>query len=80
LELWNEWRRNNLPPGATDIPNSDSALETVWNMGLRELGVDALRVLKIMAFLDSDAIQKELLVNDHVAPSLAFLNSTQTYR
>jgi NB-ARC domain len=80
-ELWNEWRRNNLPSGATDdISNSDSALETVWNIGLRELGVDALKVLKIMAFLDSDAIQKELLINDHAARSLAFLNSSNIHR
>jgi hypothetical protein len=80
-ELWNEWRRNNLPAGATDdIANSESALETVWDIGLRELGVDALKVLKIMAFLNSDAIQKELLINDHATPSLAFLNSSQTYQ
>jgi hypothetical protein len=80
-ELWNEWRRNNLPAGATDdIANSETALETVWNIGLRELGLDALKVLKIMAFLNSDAIQKELLINDHATPSLAFLNSSQTYQ
>jgi hypothetical protein len=80
-ELWNEWRRNNLPAGATDdIANSESALETVWNIGLRELGIDALKVLKIMAFLNSDAIQKELLINDHTIPSLAFLNASQAHQ
>jgi len=80
-ELWNEWRRNNLPAGATnDIANSESALETVWNIGLRELGIDALRVLKIMAFLNSDAIQKELLINDHAISSLAFLHQSQAYQ
>lgn len=80
-ELWNEWRRNNLPASAADdIANSESALETVWNIGLRELGVDAIKVLKIMAFLNSDAIQKDLLINDHATPSLAFLNSSQTYQ
>ena len=82
LELWNEWRRNSLLASAVDplAPTFDSALEIIWNIGLRELGVDALKLLKIMAFLDSDAIQKELLVNDHVAPGLEFLHSSQAFR
>jgi hypothetical protein len=33
-----------------------------------------------MAFLNSDAIQKELLINDHTIPSLAFLNASQAHQ
>lgn len=76
LELWNEWRKNSLsarPPEAS----SNVALETIWSMGLSDLGVDALKLLKIMAFFDSDVIQKELLMNDHSTPSLAFLHSSR---
>lgn len=82
LELWNEWRRNTLPAGAADplAPTSDSALQTIWNIGLGELGVDAMKLLKILAFLDSDCIQKELLFNDHSSPELQFLNSSSTFR
>jgi hypothetical protein len=80
-ELWNEWSRNNLPASATNyILNSNSVLETIWDIGLRKLGVDALKVLKIMAFLNSDAIQNELLVNDDTTLSLALLNSSQTHQ
>jgi hypothetical protein len=76
LELWNEWRKNSLsarPPEAS----SNVALETIWSMGLSDLGVDALKLLKIMAFFDSDVIQKELLMNDHSASSLSFLHSSR---
>jgi hypothetical protein len=76
LELWNEWRKNSLsarPPEAS----SNVALETIWSMGLSDLGFDALKLLKIMAFFDSDVIQKELLMNDHSASSLAFLHSSR---
>lgn len=81
LELWNEWRRNS-PPLRINDPSAQSnvALETVWDMGLRELGVDALKLLKIMAFMDSDAIQRDLLVNDHTLPALQFLHSSQSFR
>jgi hypothetical protein len=82
LELWNEWRRNGLPAGATDplAPASDSAIQTIWNIGLGELGVDAMKLLKILAFLDSDCIQKELLFNDHSSPGLQFLSSSSNFR
>jgi hypothetical protein len=82
LELWNEWRRNSLPAGAADplAPTSDSAIQTIWNIGLGELGADAMKLLKILAFLDSDCIQKELLFNDHTVPGLQFLNSSSNFR
>lgn len=79
LELWNEWRRNNFstrPPEAS----SNMALETIWNIGLSDLGSDALKLLKIMAFLDSDGIQRELLMNDHTAQALAFLRTNNAFR
>ena len=82
LELWNEWRRNSLPAGAADplAPTSDDAIQAIWNIGLRELGADAMKLLKILAFLDSDCIQRELLFNDHTAPGLQFLNSSSNFR
>jgi len=82
LELWNEWRRNSLPAGAADLhaPASDSAIQTILNIGLGELGIDAMKLIKILAFLDSDCIQKELLFNDHSSPGLQFLNSSSNFR
>ena len=79
LELWNEWRKNSLSARPIDA-SSNATLETVWSIGLSDLGVDALKLLKIMAFMDSDKIQRELLMNDHSAPGLSFLHSSQVVR
>lgn len=79
LELWNEWRKNSLTARPAD-GSSYHALETVWSIGLSDLGADALKLLKIMAFLNSDIIQRELLMNDHSSPTLIFLHSSQTFR
>jgi hypothetical protein len=76
LELWNEWRKTNLSARPPEN-SSNVALETIWSLGLGDLGVDALKLLKIMAFFDSDVIQKELLINEHNAPSLSFLHSSR---
>jgi hypothetical protein len=77
LELWNEWRGNNpvsaLP--TQSLTPSYTALETIWSIALSELATNAHTLLRIMAFLDSDVIQKELLLNDHKSPSLSFLHS-----
>jgi NB-ARC domain len=81
LELWNEWRRNNLSAEPTDQSiASYEALGTIWNIGLSELGVESLRLLKIMAFVDSDNIQRDLLINDHTVPALAFLRASNQFR
>jgi hypothetical protein len=79
LELWNEWWKNSVssrPTGAS----SNAALEAIWDIGLNELGKDGLKLLKILAFVDSDGIQKELLMNDHTFPGLAFLKSSTQVR
>ncbi|KAH8820807.1 nb-arc domain-containing protein [Xylogone sp. PMI_703] len=82
MELWNEWRRNT--PMVRTVPgpaaSSYAALETIWNIGLSELSNDTLKLLKIMAFVDSDGISKDLLINDHSSTALAFLTKTRTHR
>lgn len=79
LELWNEWRKNSLSARPPEN-SSNAALDTIWSMGLSDLGTDALKLLKITAFFDSDGIQRELLMNMHTAPALAFLHSRQVIR
>ena len=79
LDLWNEWRKNSLSARPIDA-SSNATLETVWSIGLSDLGTDALKLLKIMAFMDSDNIQRELLMNDHIEPGLSFLHSSQIVR
>ena len=80
LELWQERRLTS--GGAMDEEKSQTAktLETVWNIGLRELTIDSLSLLHILAFLDSDSIQQDLLIGKHQLPSLEFLNTAESVR
>ena len=83
VQLWNERRRSTR--GSTHMASplllsTDKALETVWNIGLREVTSDARELLNILAFLDSEMIQRKLLVGEHREPSLDFLHSDQAFR
>jgi hypothetical protein len=73
VELWKErqmWR------SAQDARvNADDAMEMVWNIGLREVRMDARQLLNILAFFDSDNIQKGLLVGPHEDQTLEMLHS-----
>ncbi|KAK4172752.1 hypothetical protein QBC36DRAFT_337198 [Triangularia setosa] len=59
---------------ATEV---DSSLDMLWEIGISELGVPARNLLEILAFLDPENIQKDLLVGDHTEDHLKFLNETQ---
>ena len=83
VELWNERRRHVKTPGSTTdlvMLSTMKALETVWNIGLREVTIDARELLNILAFLDSDNVQRKLLVGEHKDASLDFLHSDQAFR
>lgn len=83
VQLWNERRRHTKGLVSQDSPlslSTDRALETVWNIGLREVTIDARELLDILAFLDSETIQRGLLVGEHEEPSLDFLHSDQSFR
>lgn len=67
VELWNERQKHTTlhpPTRAAMMTKTDKALEIVWNIGLREVTIDARELLNILAFLDSDTIQKDLLVGE----------------
>jgi hypothetical protein len=80
VELWNERRRNMQRMGAIPSSSIDAALETAWDLGLREVPVDARDLLNILAFLDSDNIQREMLVDDHEGPMLEMLRPGEAGR
>ncbi|KAK4166348.1 hypothetical protein QBC43DRAFT_313485 [Cladorrhinum sp. PSN259] len=56
----------------------DSSIDLLWDIGISELPNPARNLLEIMAFLDPENIQKDLLVRDHGEHYLEFLNSTET--
>lgn len=83
VQLWNERRRHTKSSSSTpesSMLSTDKTLEAVWNIGLREVTIDARELLNILAFLDSDNIQRKLLVGEHEEPSLDFLHSDQSFR
>ncbi len=83
VQLWNERRQHAKSLAQQDsllTLSTDRTLETVWNIGLREVTIDARELLNILAFLDSDTIQRSLLVGEHEEPSLDFLHSDQRFR
>ena len=82
VELWKERHQHTTlhPPSKTAMSKTDKALEIVWNIGLREVTIDARELLNILAFLDSDTIQKDLLVGEHKEPILEILHSSEAFR
>lgn len=80
LELWQERRQSLKETPDETKSQTERTLDTIWNIGLRELTVDSLSLLYILAFLDSDSIQQDLIIGDHQLKSLEFLNSTESGR
>lgn len=82
VELWKERHKHTSlhPASKTAMSKTDKALEIVWNIGLREVTIDARELLNILAFLDSDTIQKDLLVGEHSEPALEILHSSEAFR
>lgn len=83
VELWNE-RPVNIPSEAVSTDQQDEepavSMENVWNIGLREVPTEARELLNILAFFDSDNVQKDLLVGPHTDPLLEILHSSGVTR
>ncbi|KAE9378878.1 hypothetical protein N431DRAFT_478014 [Stipitochalara longipes BDJ] len=77
LEIWDE-RQSRSRKITSKLENE--AIDALWDIGFRELSLNARQLLKILAFLDSESIPKDLLVDDHKEPFLEFLNSSETIR
>jgi hypothetical protein len=83
VDLWNERRKNIRKSSQTSkghISETDEAMETLWDIGLREVTSDARKLLNILAFLDPDHIQKDLLVGPHEDPMLEMLHVSEAGR
>lgn len=83
-EYWNEWRPNaRLASNTGDSTESGGVLDTsgrdsVLYMALRDLSIDEMKLLKIMAFLDSNGIQREVLEwNNPDQPGPAYLKKSR---
>lgn len=75
LEIWEEKQQ------LDDI--KDSPIDTIWDIGIQELPLEARKMLNILSFLDPDTIPHDLLVGNHKEPalkSLRFLDASQPKR
>ncbi|KAK0738770.1 hypothetical protein B0T18DRAFT_433523 [Schizothecium vesticola] len=81
LEIWDEktaFRAKHAHRNALiDKEGLDRSIDLLWDIGINELSVPARNLLEILAFLDPENIQKDLLVGDHNEEFLEFLNSTE---
>ncbi|KAK3336258.1 hypothetical protein B0T19DRAFT_34270 [Cercophora scortea] len=82
LELWDE---REMFQSKIKQPNElitdyglNHSVERIWEISISELTVHARNLLEILAFLDPDNIQKELLVGNHAEAYLEFLHSSET--
>jgi NB-ARC domain len=83
VDLWNERRKNirtSSQPSKGHVSETDEAMETLWDIGLREVTSDARKLLNILAFLDPDHIQKDLLVGPHEDPIVEMLHVSEASR
>ncbi|KAK2732801.1 hypothetical protein CKAH01_08622 [Colletotrichum kahawae] len=59
---WDAWWVDNNPhTRAEDRKTSNDKLESIMKISVNDLSSDSSKVLRIMSFLDSDGVQKELL-------------------
>jgi tetratricopeptide (TPR) repeat protein len=77
LEIWDE-RQSRSRKTTKKVENS--AIDTLWDIGIRELSLPARNLLEVLVFLDAESIPKTLLVGDHKQPFLEFLNCSETIR
>jgi hypothetical protein len=81
--LWNERPvtfSNDTEIADQQDEDPEVAMENVWNIGLREVRSEPRELLNILAFFDSDNVQKDLLVGPHTDPILEILHSSGVYR
>jgi hypothetical protein len=83
LEMWEEKesrKRNRKRRVATGESDIDAAIDSLWDIGIREVQMNCRRLLDVLSFLDPESIQKSLLVGDHKEEYLEFLNASETLR
>jgi len=62
---------------------ASSPMDTIWDIGIQELPLEARKMLDVLSFLDPGVIQHDLLVGDHTEPALKplrFLDASQPRR
>ncbi|KAF6820121.1 hypothetical protein CPLU01_12846 [Colletotrichum plurivorum] len=73
---WDSWWLDNNPESkAEDMKTAKGKLESIMKISVNDLSSDANKILRIMAFLDSDGVQKDLLVLDKGPKTPNYLQS-----
>jgi len=83
LEMWEEKecrKKNRKKKTATEDAGVDATIDSLWEIGIREVQMNCRRLLDILSFFDAECTPKALLVGDHKEDYLEFLNSSETIR
>lgn len=82
LEMWEERatskRRNRKQADAALEVGIDNTIDSLWDIGIREVRANCRKLLDVLSFLDPEAIPKSLLVGDHEEDYLDFLQASET--
>jgi len=83
LEIWEERdssrRLRKRLPTNLETP-VDDAIDSLWEIGIREVRADCRQLLDVMSFFGPDDIPKSLLVGDHEEEYLTFLHRDERQR
>ncbi|KAI8158984.1 hypothetical protein K4K49_004321 [Colletotrichum sp. SAR 10_70] len=80
LEMWEEKESRSRKPRKTSMSsgeNVNTTVDSLWDIGIREVPSNSRKLLNILAFLSPDRIPKTLLVGDHEEDYLELLNSSE---
>jgi len=76
LEMWEERATSKKTKKRLDAAleaGIDGTIDSLWDIGIREVRANCRKLLDVLSFLDPEAIQKTLLVGDHEEEYLDFL-------
>jgi len=80
IEMWDERaasKKNKKRIEAALEAGIDNTIDSLWDIGIREVRANCRKLLDVLSFLDPEAIPKSLLVGDHEEEYLDFLHSNE---
>ncbi|KAK0639447.1 hypothetical protein B0T16DRAFT_497542 [Cercophora newfieldiana] len=80
IEMWDERaasKRSKKRIEAALEAGIDNTIDSLWDIGIREVRANCRKLLDVLSFLDPESIPKSLLVGDHEEDYLDFLQSNE---
>ncbi|KAF4869365.1 Transcription activator GutR [Colletotrichum siamense] len=79
LEMWEEKELRSRKPNTTSMASVYiDTVDSLWDIGIREVPSNSRKLLNILAFLNPDRIPKSLLVDNHEEDYLDLLHASES--